>query len=176
MAQRFFCDVCSEPCPAQATRRWELIIGELGLEVVILKHNKPVGDTHLCDDCIFKMFWMMLERNPQSQIKKLKDDLLREKIDCKKLEEELENKRKDADALLEDISRKLKDIEKQEDEIKKVKKLLLDRQLAGPINNVTAELIRQAEQRGYQRRIDEVENPEYIQAIEMRNFKVSKGF
>ncbi len=69
MTAKFYCNVCNNPCDPSPTRRWEHVRADLGLEVVVLRGNKPVGDTHLCDECILNMFWVMLERAPDSKLR-----------------------------------------------------------------------------------------------------------
>lgn len=68
MTVKFYCNLCNNPCQPNPTRRWEHVRADLGLEVVVLRGSKPVGDIHLCDDCILTMFWVMLERVPNSRL------------------------------------------------------------------------------------------------------------
>jgi len=75
MAARFFCDLCKSPCEGRSTRRWEFVFGDVGFEVVLLKGHKPTGDIHVCDDCILKGFWTMLERGPDSPLRHRKQAL-----------------------------------------------------------------------------------------------------
>ena len=174
-----FCDLCKDTCSTTPTRRWEHIQGELGLEVVILKKDKPVGDTHICDKCVLNMFWVMLERSPNSGIRHQKAALDSREHHCNLRESELLKQRLAIEELQTRLTARQKDVEEKE-------KLLSDQQ--GVIDELTKsktlvdaviarekELVRLAELRGKQQAIDAYENPEYTSAMAVREYKRRKG-
>lgn len=111
---KYQCDICGLSCEPLATRRWENLIGELGLEVVILEGDKPVGDKHVCDDCLCQMFWRKLEKTHNSPINRLKDQLAAREVRCIELERNLEWKKKKIDLRAEEFEVKQRQIESLE--------------------------------------------------------------
>ena len=170
-----FCDLCKDTCPATPTRRWEHIQGELGLEVVVLKHDKPVGDTHLCDKCILNMFWAMLEKSPNAGIKQLKVNLSAREYDCKLREGELLKRELAAKELYQQATQRREDALGREMAIDEQKSLAEEltktKTIIEAIMAREKEVIRLAEARGKQQAIDEFDNPEYKSSLALRDYK-----
>lgn len=106
------CDICGDDCNVQSTtRRWENIIGELGLEIVILKGDKPVGDVHVCDNCSLEMFWKKVGRNNESPTRQLQEELSAREANCRKWERELEQKSNKVEVLFQEFYVKKNELE-----------------------------------------------------------------
>ena len=174
-----FCDLCKDTCPATPTRRWEHIQGELGLEVVVLKKDKPVGDTHICDKCILNMFYVMLERSPNSGIRQQRNALASREYQCKLIESELFKRELAVKELSQKVITQQQDVKDREaalsDKQGILEELKQSKVVVEAMRLREAEVIRLAEARGKQRAIDEFENPEYVRSIELRDYKRRNG-
>jgi hypothetical protein len=172
------CDLCKANCPSTTTRRWEHIFGELGLEVVILRGHKPVGDTHVCDGCILKMFWVMVERT-NSEFKGLKQSLERRELFCKTKEIEQEQRSTELQQLSHTLTEREKELIEREavfsipNEVIKENEILKVENRELKNREITA--IRRAEARGRQQAIDEREYPEYVNSVFQREIKRHGG-
>lgn len=166
-----FCDVCKNQCSNSPTRRWEHLTGELGLEVIVLRGVSPVGDTHICDECLLNMFWQMLERSPNTGLKQLKFKIASRERECSEREQKIQARETSFEASIGELSNKAKALKEREQLLNSNTLLNEFSQLKNELETVKSrqsELIRQAEARGKQSAIDELENPEYIQSIEAR--------
>jgi hypothetical protein len=179
MAIIFRCDLCGNECPGVTTRRWENAIGSIGLEVVILKGHKPVGDCSICDNCILQIFWTMLERTPDSPLRERQLELSSKEVECKKKESELLNwqhslghRRDKLDTEEKDLSslkeRYMSCIDNSDRINSEVNQLRLEIE---KVHVREKELVRQAEARGYQAAVDKFEYPEYHDAIEKNQIR-----
>jgi hypothetical protein len=173
------CDLCKTNCPVTTTRRWEHIFGELGLEVVILRGHKPVGDTHICDECILKMFWVMLEKS-NSTLKQIKLKLSSREAVCSATEytlskqtEAVELKLNELRELEKQISGREKVLEMPNEILEQNKVLKVENE---ELKNREVTAIRRAEARGRQQAIDEREYPEYVNSVFQREIKRHGGF
>lgn len=166
--QHYTCDLCQGTCDSSGTRRWEYIQGDLGLEVVVLRGSLPVGDVHICSSCLLKMFYVMLERDPNTNLRLLKTGLVAREL----ILSEKEKKAELVNKALDELAFRLKEKEKTLS--------ILEARLADNQHNLIKEdidiykqkeLVRQAEQRGYQRAIDEFNFPEYHASVAARERK-----
>lgn len=69
-------------------------MGELGLEIIILRNGDPSGDVHVCDECILDMFSIRTTGGirKQLQVNFLEKELvLRERLEREKIERDFEN-------------------------------------------------------------------------------------
>jgi|SRR5882672_3459957 len=174
MSVKFFCDVCSSICNAVTTRRWENIIGELGLEIILLKKNNPTGLVHVCDSCIFDLFWKKLNQESNTRLEEIKS-----KVNTLDYREQIISDREDKCV---EIEQKLKfkdrDLQTREDEIKRLEASVgqlkeAEKLIQAQLNQLRTreyEIIRQSEQRGYQRAVDEHEYSTYTDAIQRNQF------
>ena len=187
MAQRFFCDLCDAQCTENPTRRWERIFGEIGLEIVVLRGATPVGDCNICDECLLKMFWAMLERVPGSELKQKQQGIVVRETACKVKENELTSRELALGLALKALMNKAEEkkvekveekIDEKEDDYEYEDKPQVD-ELASELDKIKVELnvvktrekelVRQAEARGFQAAIDKYEYPDYA-------WKMNKNF
>jgi hypothetical protein len=153
MAQRFFCDLCDEQCSGAPTRRWEKVSGEMGLEVVILRGSNPVNGEHLCDECVTKMFWDMVEKHrPNQGLSRLKDAIKQKEIELHKRELAVASQLNDLTALKQQIDDKERSFKSREEELSKAGPIIEQARIA---RQREPEVIRLAEARGKQQAIDE---------------------
>lgn len=151
--QYFACDLCSGPCSGTTTRRWESINGDIGLEVVVLRGDKPVGDIHICESCILTMFYKMLERHPNTGIRMLQNKLKIKEIDLDRREQELkvlENSLRVLTKQLEVRERGFNDIQARMEQSRDFNLMVQMEEW----KRREAEIVRLAEARGKQQAID----------------------
>jgi hypothetical protein len=153
---KFFCDFCEVPCSGSATRRWERIAGEMGLEVVILQGSNPVIDKHLCDSCITELFWKMVEKHtPNQGLSKLQMTLKSKELELKGYEKDILNRDNELKIFKNHLDSREEALKSREVELEKAGPII---EQARVIKQKESDVIRLAEARGRQQVIDEYDN------------------
>jgi hypothetical protein len=63
---RLFCDACGSPCEGAGGKRYEHVLGEFGIELVLIVGAQARGDAHVCDSCLLKMLFTICKSRPMT--------------------------------------------------------------------------------------------------------------
>lgn len=170
---KYYCDLCGTECNESSSKMYENLQGDFGVEVVVLKGSLPVSGVHVCGGCTLKLFNSAIVKSGDPSILQMKldrDTIEADRTYLDKLGNELFEKQAVLSAFEAKLKLQVEAFERSREEVTKAVKaevdalknenqILKDRELYK---------IKQADAQGYQRALDECNNPDYLESIKRR--------